>query len=368
MTTKIFSSNRSSATMSNAPESRPGVCGILFGRILSSMIWLVVPVCLIVLMTTIVPALDFGSQTDNGPTTSLDQNPVYNITWDRRESRVLIRTRDEVILIDRSSGRSAKLFSDPQRQIVTTALSPDGKEVAVSRIGEVTVSLYDVRSPDAIRQTRSLRTGQPVTSIVYAPDGTRILTAAHEGHDGVCVWNRSNGDLVSRLKTESHIVRRLVYSPRGLRVVGVTNSKQILVWNITSSRPTRIVRLPDASHAVQFVDDDSLLCGDVHGNVYRWQISTDRLIWRRRIPGFILLSGIAVSQDRTTAVFAGASDAELVLIDTRNGRVIGELAGHRQTARLLRFSNDGHTLFSAGSDGTVRSWDWRRRVEKDRVY
>ena len=340
----------------------------IFRRFAAAAIWILIPACLIVIGSDVVPSLDFASQADPDRAVTLDQNPVYNVAWNQRESRVLIRTRQEVVLLDRDSGQTTRLCSDPQRQIVTTALSPEGNEVAISRISENTVKLYDVRSPESIEGKRNLATGQPVTSVVYTPDGKHIITAAQEGRDGVCVWDRNSGGLLRRLKTEKLIVRRVACSKCGRLLLGITNSKRILVWNDAGSRPVRSVRLPAASHAAQFVGDDSLLCGDIHGNLFRWKISTDRMTWRRQIRGFYLLNGIAVSPDRKTAVISGASDAELALIDIRDGRKIGELAGHRQTARLLQFSKDAHTLYSAGSDGTVRSWDWRQRVEMDRVY
>nr|XP_008527143.1 PREDICTED: sperm-associated antigen 16 protein-like [Equus przewalskii] len=66
--------------------------------------------------------------------------------------------------------------------------------------------------------------------------------------------------------------------------------------------------------------------------------------------------GNEVNFDPSGRVLAQASGNGVIhLLDLKSGQ-IHKLMGHESEAHTVVFSQDGESLFSGGSDGTVRTW------------
>lgn len=65
---------------------------------------------------------------------------------------------------------------------------------------------------------------------------------------------------------------------------------------------------------------------------------------------------MAINQDR---VFAGAHDGSTKVFDINSGQLLKDLKGHTMSVWGLAVMPSGDRYFSAGSDGTIKVWDWR---------
>ncbi|KAG0220537.1 E3 ubiquitin-protein ligase traf7 [Mortierella sp. GBA43] len=67
------------------------------------------------------------------------------------------------------------------------------------------------------------------------------------------------------------------------------------------------------------------------------------------------VTSVAVCQDK---VFAGAHDGSTKVFDIESGQLLKDLKGHTMSVWGLAVVPSGDRYFSAGSDGTIKVWDW----------
>jgi len=76
------------------------------------------------------------------------------------------------------------------------------------------------------------KAGEPVSSCVWAPDGSSFLTGALEKSASLCQWSTS-GDLISDWKA-GHRIQDLTLSPDGHRLVAMDHETHIYVYNFVT--------------------------------------------------------------------------------------------------------------------------------------
>lgn len=65
----------------------------------------------------------------------------------------------------------------------------------------------------------------------------------------------------------------------------------------------------------------------------------------------------SVSFDKTNNVVAvGCADASIKIINVEKGEIVNTLKGHDDSVNQVIINQDNSTLYSASSDGTIRSW------------
>ncbi|KAF8975921.1 hypothetical protein BGZ46_008724 [Entomortierella lignicola] len=67
------------------------------------------------------------------------------------------------------------------------------------------------------------------------------------------------------------------------------------------------------------------------------------------------VTSVAVNKDK---VFAGAHDGSTKVFDINSGDILKDFKGHTMSVWGLAVMPSGDRFFSAGSDGTIKVWDW----------
>ncbi|KAK9459185.1 WD40-repeat-containing domain protein [Lipomyces oligophaga] len=156
-----------------------------------------------------------------------------------------------------------------------------------------------------------------ISSLVYSPDGSKIITGADDGK--IKVWDAHSGFALVTFTQHTASVTGLEFSKRGSHSVLFSSSLDgsIRAWDLVRYRNFRTFT---ATERIQF----SCVAVDPAGEV----------------------------------VCAGSLDSfEINLWSVQTGQLLDRLAGHEGPISCLSFADDGGTLASASWDKTVRIWD-----------
>jgi WD40 repeat protein len=191
--------------------------------------------------------------------------------------------------------------------------------------------------------------------------------------------------------------RRIIAALDGNRLASCNDDGTVRVWDVSTAREVRQFQVAAKDYAldVAFSRDARLLvCGTYKGDVYLWDLATDRERWhvrsgeavvasvafsadgaevylarsalrvldaatgkeRRRFPLPREMYHLALSPDGKRAAMIGG-DAEVLVIDPSTGKWLGRLDGHANAVKSLAFSPDGTAIATASGEDVFRLWE-----------
>jgi DNA-binding beta-propeller fold protein YncE len=191
------------------------------------------------------------------------------------------------------------------------AFSPDGKLVATGG-ADKTVRLWDVNSG---RESKRLDVGEKVARVIFAPDGSRLITVAAEKGGPLQSWDVATGKLLWKTQAGRGTPMSAAISPDGLRLAAGSEDRSLYVFDAPTGKMVMIAR----GHA---------------GTV----------------------TAVAVSPDGKLLA-TGSADNSVQVWDQATGRTLLSIRGHNKGIECVAFSPDGKMLATGGQDKVVRVWD-----------
>ncbi len=217
--------------------------------------------------------------------------------------------------------------------INVVAFSPDGNWIALGFLD--TLDTLEIRDGKTLALSASPRGHRDtVTSVVFSPDSTRLLTASDDAT--ARLWTVPAGDPIQ------------TYGPIEDPDEPDVNLKRALFG------------------AVRRTTEDTIIIGTNSGQIVTLdQASGDEML--RYDTGFTptTLADLALSPDGETLISAGY-DGLLYLWETREGRLLRLFRGHSQPLSRAVFAPDGTSFYSAAQDLTIRRWYTRSGGETHR--
>ncbi len=273
--------------------------------------------------------------------------PVWRPKFDATGSRVAASfASGQVRVLDVATGRLVTTLA-PDVVPVAVAMSPDGDRIVVS-FGDVPrVTVYDVRTGDAILTLEGAEFGY--LALAWSPDGSQIAAGSHDGTTPI--WNARTGALSSTLFGHSAPQYDMAWSSDSTRLVTGSLDGTAKVWSVTDAGVRQLHTLA-ASHTAGGIggvafspDDQYVMVGDVEFSATSiWDISPlGGAEWTN-------LPGDRVQFVGGHRVASSSGDDVIVVRDATDGSEVLRIDGHRSREAIidaLAASPDGRLIGAA---------------------
>ena len=258
--------------------------------------------------------------------------------------------------LDKHPIRELTTFSSASR-FLRVVLSADGHRVAAAT--ETAIHVWDVDKAKEI-----LRMSQPARSLAHlslAPDGAQLAFADSNGP--VTLWNIPSGEKIHTLGQKLMPFARLVFAPRGRRLVAEAGN-QIALWDTVDGHQ---ILLKETKHrsgggiAVFSADGQRLAATDEKGVVRLWDTETGKDLATFGTLGDGTGS-LAFSPDGKQLAGSVAGEWTVILWDTETGQknqtfTMATSPGNRNSFSTslqdITFSPDGARLAAFRASDTI---------------
>ncbi len=260
---------------------------------------------------------------------------------------------DPLTVVDRGDG-SRIIVRD-------VAYSPDGRYLAAVNGGLIDPSLiWDLHaSPPAPRPFQE--NGEPLNlwSLVFAPDGRRLITIDNNGP--VRIWETESLRQLAQIPDDVSNVNDIAISPDG-RLLATADTAHLTVrlWDLDRRKVIATIKTGHTESVASLAwapQGPTLASGGYDPTPRFWNADTHLAIGTPLKGHTSAVFALAFSPDGRTLATAGA-DRTVRLWDVSTRQPIGPpLTGHTGDVMSLAFRHDGKLLASGSRDGTVRFWD-----------
>ncbi|HLZ18560.1 MAG TPA: caspase family protein [Smithellaceae bacterium] len=269
---------------------------------------------------------------------------------------------------DVASGRLLQVIAVPGG-FEPSGISPDGQFILFCH-GSKIISISDTVKIFAAASGREIKTLTkkgtiPFENISFTPDGHGLLLMRLDG--GVTLWDISANREVQRFEGSGQTITRVNFAPQG-NLAAIVGRKDVSIWDMASGKRVAVLagHGKDVSSTAFSPATGTLVTGSLDTTLRFWDLKTGKE--KFSVPGHAggVLS-VAYSADGRYVVSAG-NDALVKLWNGSSGALLKTLTGHISGKGSdvhgaftgvydARFSPDGNTIASAGTDGTARLWN-----------
>jgi WD40 repeat protein len=290
---------------------------------------------------------------------------VSSVAFSRGGDRVLSGSFDKTMkLWDAATGALIRTFEGHYERVSSVAFSPDGARV-LSGSDDKTIKLWNAATGALIHTFHGH--SSYVSSVAFSPDGARVLSGSWD--NTVKLWDTVTGALIRTFKGYIRLDGALVplreqpvisvaFSPDGTRVLSGGYERTIKLWDAATGELIRTFKgHSDLVSSVAFSPDGGahVLSGSRDHTIKLWDAATGTLV--RTFEGHSEeVTSVAFSPDGAH-VLSGSSDATIKLWDIATGALIRTFGGHSTNVSSAAFSPDGGRVLSGSWDGTIRIWD-----------
>ncbi len=261
-----------------------------------------------------------------------------------------------IALSEAATGKVLRLLDPDRPDIVSSALSPDGR-FALSGYEGGEAKLWDLSTGKELRVISGpppVRPGSAMASVTaFSPDGRLALVGYSQ--DGIKLLELETGKEISITSARVSRYAGTIFSPDGRFVLAEDKADSKLWETATGKEAAGFDSVKLIRPAVFSPDSRYILSMNYHdeGEIRETATGRHKRTFNRH-HGFV--HAVAFSSDGRLAL-TGGDDTTIKLTDVSSGRELHTFRGHTSTIESVAFSPDGRTVLSASRDGTMRLWD-----------
>jgi WD40 repeat protein len=260
----------------------------------------------------------------------------------------------EWFYLDSSIDTSVATLKGHTEYVRSVVYSPDGKRI-VSASDDGTIRIWDAASFELVRTLED--SGSSVVDVAFSPNG-KNLASAHS--DGLArMWNPESGEVLTALVGHESSVTSVVFSPDGKRVASGSLDDTLRQWDAVSGVPLTPPIANDGMgilSSVAYSPDGNRIGSPSEENrfAYVWDAETGKLLHSLNHGGPTY--DFSFSPDGKWIATCSA-DGSLRLWDALTGEQRMMLAGHEGVPMAAAFSPDSAKVVAGYDDNSVRLWD-----------
>ncbi len=253
-----------------------------------------------------------------------------------------------------------KIYIGHEGGITSLAYSPDGSRI-VSASHDGTARVWDAETAKTIwtlkghavdvKRANEDSRQLGLFSAAYSPDGKRIASGGNDKDKTARLWNAETGELI-RVFQCGRAVKNLAFSPDS-KTLAAGTYHEAFHWNVQTGEQTFILRGGGLGAAFSSDGKRFINCGD-YGGISIWDGEKDFRVRYRFLGGDVPSGSVALSPDNKTLAAGGGVSVHLLDIDT--GRLLKRLEG-MWGVHEVAFSPDGKTLAVREYEGGVYLWN-----------
>jgi WD40 repeat protein len=237
---------------------------------------------------------------------------------------------------------------------VSVAFSPDRTQLVTGGGYFGSAGLWRITEPGDLSRTGRFgnRDGNLVHSVVYSPDGTRVLAGSADGT--ARVYEVADGTRTLSIQSGAGAVNSVRYSADGTLMLTAGFDKAS-VWEAADG--AEVFSLPGHRSAVLSAvfspDQKEIATGSRDGDIRLWAAEAkDGMLAVRHADR---LSSGCFSPDASRILTAAGKTANV--FSASDGSLILSIAGHHDKITWAAFSPDGSMIVTCSYDYTARAWD-----------
>jgi WD40 repeat protein len=229
--------------------------------------------------------------------------------------------------------------------VTAVAASPDGTLLAVAGGRVLLLQHQDGRTTHLVHPDK-------VTSVVFSPDGGRVVTGGRRGT--ARIWSVDGKQLV-QLRGHTREITDVAFSPDGNRVATSSRDATARTWDATTGRSLQsFTGHRDDVNSVVFSADGRLLLTasrDHDGRLWDVETGTVKQVLRAH---YGEVADASFSPDGRWILTAGPAAAYLWQQGVRDPVLSPGFGGHESRFTSAVFDPSSRFVLTASSDGTVR--------------
>ena len=194
-----------------------------------------------------------------------------------------------------------------------------------------------------------------VFSVIFSPDGRRVLTASVE--KTARLWETDSGKLLATFQDHIDAVFSAVFSPDGRRVLTASADKTARLWGADSGKLLATFQgHTDAVFSAVFSPDGRwVLTASADNTARLWEVDTGKFLTTFQGHTDAVSSAVFSPDGRQVLTASGDNTARLWEADS--GKFLTTFQGHTGGVSSAAFSPDGRQVLTASWDKTARLWE-----------